>query len=94
MKQKNIVALEGRRSMIWDAHRGHVSNCYGPNNHRTLATELAQSGVWRRGIMSISGHVSRAVLFRYSHVIEPKGRHSTVSPRYYELAQAADQGAA
>ena len=34
----------------------------------TLVTELAESGAGDEVIMSIAGHVSRAMLSRYSHV--------------------------
>ncbi|MCX6633059.1 MAG: site-specific integrase, partial [Candidatus Solibacter sp.] len=38
------------------------------DNRHTLVTELAESGDGDEVIMSIAGHVSRAVLSRYSHV--------------------------
>jgi hypothetical protein len=38
-----------------------------PNRH-TLVAELAESGAGDEVIMSIAGHVSRAMLSRYSHV--------------------------
>ena len=45
-----------------------------PNRH-TLVTELAESGAGDEVIMSIAGHVSRAMLSRYSHVrMEAKRR--------------------
>jgi hypothetical protein len=37
-------------------------------NRHTLVTELAESGAGDEVIMSIVGHVSRAILSRYSHV--------------------------
>jgi hypothetical protein len=37
-------------------------------NHHTLVTELSESGAGDKVIMSIAGHVSRAMLSRYSHV--------------------------
>ena len=37
-------------------------------NRHTLVTELAESGDADELIMSIAGHVSRAMLSRYSHV--------------------------
>lgn len=41
----------------------------------TLVTELAESGAGDEVIMSIAGHVSRAMLSRYSHVrMEAKRR--------------------
>ncbi len=44
-------------------------------NRHTLVTELAESGAGDEVIMSIAGHVSRAMLSRYSHVrIEAKRR--------------------
>ena len=45
------------------------------DNRRTLVTELAESGAGDEAIMSIAGHVSRAVLWRCSHVrMEAKRR--------------------
>jgi integrase len=45
------------------------------DNRHTLVTELAGSGAGDEVIMSIAGHVSRAMLSRYSHVrMEAKRR--------------------
>jgi integrase len=45
------------------------------DNRHTLITELAESGAGDEVIMSIAGHVSRAMLSRYSHVrMDPKRR--------------------
>ncbi|MGO9619669.1 MAG: tyrosine-type recombinase/integrase [Bryobacteraceae bacterium] len=45
------------------------------DNRHTLVTELAESGAGDEVIMSIAGHVSRAMLWRYSHVrMEAKRR--------------------
>lgn len=45
------------------------------DNRHTLVTELAESGTGDEVIMSIAGHVSRAMLSRYSHVrMEAKRR--------------------
>jgi hypothetical protein len=45
------------------------------DNRHTLVTELAESGADDEVIMSIVGHVSRAMLSRYSHVrMEAKRR--------------------
>ena len=45
------------------------------DNRNTLVTELAESGAGDEVIMSIAGHVSRAMLSRYSHVrMEAKRR--------------------
>jgi Phage integrase family len=45
------------------------------DNRHTLVTELAESGAGDEVIMSIAGHVSRAMLSRYSHVrMEAKQR--------------------
>jgi len=38
------------------------------DNRHTLVTELSESGAGDEVIMSIAGHVSRAMLSRYSHV--------------------------
>jgi hypothetical protein len=38
------------------------------DNRHTRVTELAESGAGDEVIMSIAGHVSRAMLSRYSHV--------------------------
>jgi len=44
-------------------------------NRHMLVTELAESGAGGEVIMSIAGHVSRAMLSRYSHVrMEAKRR--------------------
>ena len=45
------------------------------DNCHTLVTELAESSAGDEVIMSIAGHVSRAMLSRYSHVrMEAKRR--------------------
>ena len=45
------------------------------DNRHTLVTELSESGAGDEVIMSIAGHVSRALLSRYSHVrMEAKRR--------------------
>jgi integrase len=45
------------------------------DNRHTLVTDLAESGAGDEVIMSIAGHVSRAMLSRYSHVrMEAKRR--------------------
>jgi hypothetical protein len=45
------------------------------DNRHTLVTEHAESGAGDEVIMSIAGHVSRAMLSRYSHVrMEAKRR--------------------
>jgi len=45
------------------------------DNRHTLVTELAESGVGDEVIMSIAGHVSRAMLSLYSHIrMEAKRR--------------------
>ena len=45
------------------------------DNRHTLVTELAESGAGDEVTMSIAGHVSRAMLSRYSHVrMEAKRR--------------------
>ena len=45
------------------------------DNRHTLVTELSESGAGDEVIMSIAGHLSRAMLSRYSHVrMEAKRR--------------------
>src|ERR1019366_9043694 len=45
------------------------------DNRHTLVTELSESGAGDEVIMSIAGHVSRAMLSQYSHVrMEAKRR--------------------
>ena len=45
------------------------------DNRHTLVTELSESGAGGEVVMSIAGHVSRAMLSRYSHVrMEAKRR--------------------
>jgi integrase len=46
------------------------------DNRHTLVTELAESGAGDDVIMSIAGHVSRAMLSRYSHVRMEAKRHA------------------
>jgi integrase len=54
--------------------KAKVSGRWHDNRH-TLVTELAESGAGDEVIMSIAGHVSRAMLSRYSHVrLEAKRR--------------------
>ena len=58
-------------------HGSRESRGEGPwhDNRHTLVTELAESGAGDEVIMSIAGHVSRAMLSRYSHVrMEAKRR--------------------
>jgi len=50
------------------------------DNRHTLVTELAESGAGHEVIMSIAGHVSRAMLSRYSHVRMGNGAPSTRLP--------------
>jgi hypothetical protein len=54
--------------MAWTKVRGKakVAGRWHDNRH-TLVTELAESGAGDEVIMSIAGHVSRAMLSRYSH---------------------------
>jgi integrase len=49
------------RKNAWVKGRWH-------DNRHTLVTELAESGAGYEVIMSITGHVSRAMLSRYSRV--------------------------
>jgi hypothetical protein len=44
------------------------------DTRHTLVAELAESGAGDEVIMSIAGHVSRAMLSRYSHVLGAKRR--------------------
>ena len=45
------------------------------DNRHTLVTKISESGAGDEVIMSIAGHVSRAMLSRYSHVrMEAKRR--------------------
>src|ERR1700722_12045339 len=59
------------------------------DNRHTLITELAEGGAGDEVIMSIAGHVSRAMLSRYSHVrMEAKRRAlDEIAPRQ----RAADE---
>ena len=59
------------------------------DNRHTLVTELSESGAGDEVIMSIAGHVSRAMLARYSHVrMEAKRRAlDEIAPRQ----RAADE---
>jgi hypothetical protein len=57
------------------AGEGGVKGRWHDNRH-TLITELAESGAGDEVIMSIAGHVSRAMLSRYSHVRMEAKRHA------------------
>ena len=60
-----LEALEAHASWYIEWH----------DNRHTLVTELAESGAGDEVMMSIAGHVSRAMLSRYSHVrMEAKRR--------------------
>ena len=72
-------------------------------NRHTLVTELAESGAGDEVIMSIAGHVSRAMLSRYSHVrMETKrraldeiaARQRAADEKRKEQAEQREQGAA
>ncbi|MCX6634230.1 MAG: site-specific integrase [Acidobacteria bacterium] len=60
----------------WTKMRGNtkvVGRCH--DNRHTLVTEFAESGAGGEAIPSIAGHVSRAMLSRYSRVrVEAKRR--------------------
>lgn len=73
------------------------------DNRHTLVTELAESGAGDEVIMSIAGHVSRAMLSRYSHVrMEAKRRaldeiatrQNTAEAKRKENAELPDRTAA
>ena len=73
------------------------------DNRHTLVTELAESGAGDEVIMSIAGHVSRAMLSRYSHVrMEAKrraldgiaDRQSAADEKRKEEAERREQAAA
>jgi integrase len=72
------------------------------DNRHTLITELAESGAGDEVIMSIAGHVSRAMLSRYSHVrMEAKrraldevaARQPTADEKRKEEAERGEHGA-
>jgi len=72
------------------------------DNRHTLVTELAESGAGDEVIMSIAGHVSRAMLSRYYHVrMEAKrraldeiaARQRAADERCKEEAEQREQGA-
>jgi hypothetical protein len=71
-----------------------------PDNRHTLVTELSESGAGDEVIMSIAGHVSRAMLSRYSHVrMEAKrraldeiaSRQSAVDKKHKDDAERREQ---
>src|ERR1035441_10222537 len=73
------------------------------DNRHTLVTELSESGAGDEVIMSIAGHVSRAMLSRYSHVrIEAKrraldeiaARQNAADEKRKEEAERREQAAA
>ena len=63
------------------------------DNRRTLVTELAESGAGDELIMSIAGHVSRAMLSRYSHVRMEAKRRALLAPDTGRSATASVQAA-
>ena len=67
-----VTSLKTAWKMVRD-NAGVVGRWH--DNRHTLVTELAESGAGDEVIMSIAGHVSRAMLSRYSHVrMEAKWR--------------------
>ena len=66
------------------------------DNRRTLVTELAEGGAGDEVIMSIAGHVSRAMLSRYSHVrMEAKRRAlDEIAARQYAADEKRGEEAA
>jgi len=72
------------------------------DNRHTLVTELAEGGAGDEVIMSIAGHVSRAMLSRYSYVrMEAKrraldeisGRQNAADEKRKEEAEGREQAA-
>ena len=64
-----------RCAMGLDGCVRYIDGVHRTTNRHTLVTELAESGAGDEVIMSIAGHVSRAMLSRYSHVrMEAKRR--------------------
>jgi hypothetical protein len=75
----------------------------GTTTANALVTELSESGAGDEVIMSIAGHVSRAMLSRYSHVRMEAKRHAldeiavrqnTAEAKRKEEARAANKQAA
>jgi hypothetical protein len=67
-----ITSFKTERKRVRE--KAAVKGRWGDNRH-TLVTELAESGAGDEVIMSIAGHVSRAMLSRYFHVrMEAKRR--------------------
>jgi integrase len=64
-----------RTAWIKVRQRAGVKGRWHDNRH-TLVTELAEGGAGDEVIMSIAGHVSRAMLSRYSHVRMEAKRHA------------------
>jgi hypothetical protein len=73
------------------------------HNKHTLVTELSESGTGDEVIVSIAGHVSRAMLSRYSHVrMEAKrraldeiaARQRTADEKRKDEAERREQAAA
>ena len=80
----------------------YIDGVHRTTNRHTLVTELAESGAGDEVIMSIAGHVSRAMLSRYSHVrMEAKrkaleeiaARQCAAEVRRKEEVERRDQGA-
>ena len=69
LRRQVMAGEELSESELWPRREG------AHDNRHTLVTELAESGAGDEVIMSIAGHVSRAMLSRYSHVrMEAKRR--------------------
>jgi hypothetical protein len=62
------LGREGNGGVDEGARQSEGRRESGPVNRHTLITELSESGAGDEVIMSIAGHVSRAMLSRYSHV--------------------------
>ena len=65
------------------------------DNRHTLVTELAEGGAGDEVIMSIAGHVSRAMLSRYSHVRTEAKRRALeeIAARQRAADQKREEGA-
>jgi integrase len=76
----NSQEPKGSEHYVFRDRNGTLRHTFGArrwhDNRHTLVTELAESGAGDEVIMSIAGHVSRAMLSRYCHVRLEAKRHA------------------
>jgi integrase len=83
LNETAIAAKSRRARSAWSKVRqkAGVKGRWHDNRH-TLVTELSESGAGDEVIMSIAGHVSRAMLSHYSHVRREAKRRAVARNRW------------